>query len=71
MATRRIPLASLNDVRSKLNEYRELLAELERNGTLAGPTTATYLVHAENFVRWLEGEWVPGSRAAQRDEHGE
>lgn len=62
MATRRIPISSLNEVRAQLSAYRELLAALEEDGTLVEPTTRTYLIHAENFVRWLEGEWEPGTR---------
>ena len=49
---------TLNEVELALVQYREQV-----NATDMTPSTKkTYLVHSENFVRWLKGEFVPGLR---------
>lgn len=62
MSTIRITRPSLDEVERALEQYRELLSELEESGTLKENTRKTYLLHSENFVRWLKGEFDPGER---------
>lgn len=53
-----ISIAALSEVMEALERYRE-----EVNATtLREPSKQTYLLHAEHFVRWLEGDFKPGSR---------
>lgn len=46
------------ELRSELDRFK---AELEAGG-LRGSTVHFYLVGASLFVRWLGGDYVPGSR---------
>ncbi|MCY4547710.1 MAG: hypothetical protein OXC28_05025 [Defluviicoccus sp.] len=46
----------LGEVQHALEKYREIV---ERTA-LAPNTKHTYLLHAENFVRWLRDEFEPG-----------
>ncbi len=62
MSTIRIKRSSLDDVETDLDNYRKLLDELERKGTLKESTRKTFWLHAENFVWWLRGEFDPGER---------
>jgi hypothetical protein len=62
MATIRINRDSLSEVEAALERYRELLARLEQGGAIKPNTSNTYLLHSENFVRWLRGEWERGDR---------
>jgi hypothetical protein len=62
MSTIRINRPSLDEVERALEQYRELLSQLEESGTLKENTRKTYLLHSENFVRWLKGEFDPGER---------
>ena len=48
-------------VRNALERYRE---EVE-GASLASDTKRTYMRHAETFVRWLEGDFEPGSGGTQ------
>lgn len=54
----KVPPSSLSDVRAALRKYE---AEVER-ANLEETTKRTYLLHARNFVRWLDGEFTPGMR---------
>lgn len=56
--TARISPAALTEVRRALGEYEHTVGA----APLTGSTKATYLVHARNFVRWIEGSFEPGSR---------
>lgn len=62
MATIRMSRQAVDEVEQALERYRELLAELEQSGVLKENTRKTYLLHSENFVRWLRGEFDPGER---------
>jgi hypothetical protein len=42
--------------------YREYEHEVHASKMKAS-TKRTYLLHSENFVRWLKGEFTPGRRA--------
>jgi hypothetical protein len=48
----------LPEVYAALRKYE---AEVERAG-LEDTTKRTYLLHARNFVRWLDGDFTPGAR---------
>ncbi|WBF55490.1 hypothetical protein HXV90_06325 [Lysinibacillus sp. JK80] len=52
-------LAQLDE---KLKEYEKVVLEKEKKALLAPNTKATYLLHASNFVRWCNGEFMPGDR---------
>ena len=48
----------LEKVATAMDEYEEFV----NNSTDLMPNTKrTYLLHSRNFVRWLHGEFVPGS----------
>lgn len=44
-------------------QYYDEVEEARRGGRLKNSTARTYLIHSENFVRWLHGRFRPGSRA--------
>ncbi len=54
----RISPECLSQVRKALKAYRE---EVEATN-LTHDTKGTYLRHAESFVRWLDGDFEPGSK---------
>jgi hypothetical protein len=62
IATRPISSATLSEVR---NLFREYCAAVERTG-LSPSSRATYIDMASNFVRWMSGDFNPGSRNGPR-----
>ena len=48
--------SALQQVKEALEKYRRVV---ESTG-LQPSTKQTYLLHAENFVRWLDDEFEPG-----------
>jgi len=40
--------------------YEQEVTEKIKNGTLAKKTAETYLRHSGTFVRWCNGDFVPG-----------
>ncbi len=62
MSQIRIKREALDEVERALEQYRELLAELEQTNTLKPSAAKTYILHSENFVRWLKDEFEPGAR---------
>lgn len=50
------------DVVKEVEEALERYMREVRATTLTPSTQHTYLLHAENFVRWLKGEFAPGTR---------
>lgn len=58
MAKQRLGGFCLEEVKAALGEYEK---EVEST-SLARKTKDTYLRHAQTFVRWLEGDFEPGSR---------
>ena len=50
--------SAMKQVHDALERYRR---EVGRTG-LAPATKRTYLLHAENFVRWLDDDFVPGAK---------
>jgi len=63
MSTPEISRSALEEVNKALEQYRELCASLVQDGSLAANTEKTYMLHATNFVRWLHGDFEPGSRS--------
>jgi hypothetical protein len=53
---RQIPAEALHQVTEALKRYER---EVEQS-KLRPSTKRTYIVHANNFVRWLKGEFAPG-----------
>ncbi len=45
-------------VEAVLEEYKQEISSC----ALQPSTKATYIIHAENFVRWLKDDFKPGSR---------
>jgi hypothetical protein len=48
-----------------LDEIEAALREYERQieaSNMTPSTKHTYVLHSENFVKWLRGEFVPGAR---------
>ena len=54
--------SALASVRGLLETYRE---EVEATA-MTETSKKTYLLHAENFVRWREGDFTPGDRVKSR-----
>ncbi len=58
----KVSLLSLQEVQEALERYR-----LEVEATpMTTSTKKTYLLHAENFIRWLSDEFNPGANARRR-----
>ena len=58
----KISQPSLREVQEALEKYREVV-----DATRMTPSTKrTYLLHAENFVRWLSDDFNPGVNSRQR-----
>jgi hypothetical protein len=62
MSQIRIKREALDEVERALEQYRELLATLEAEGTLKPSAARTYILHADHFVRWLKDDFEPGAR---------
>ena len=56
MTAEQISPGALTEVKAALTRYRAKI----KDSALADNTQHTYLLHATNFVRWLEGEFEPG-----------
>ncbi|WP_213423716.1 DUF7662 domain-containing protein [Bhargavaea massiliensis] len=52
-------------LQGKLKEYENVVDQAKTQGLLTENTAKTYLLHANNFARWCEGEFVPGGRNDQ------
>ncbi len=57
---------ALAEVRAALKEYTIEVFDARDQGHLHGNTSETYLRRAESFVRWLSGEYEPGTRSKNR-----
>ena len=57
---------ALSEVERALAKYEREVAELERDSIIRPLTANTYLLHAQNFVRWLKDEFEPGARNKRR-----
>jgi hypothetical protein len=58
----KVTAAALAEVEDALTHYEQLV----RDSRLSPTTQRTYLVHAENFVRWLRDDFEPGARLRYR-----
>ena len=54
----RVSNEALQEIEAALREYEQ---EVE-SSNMSPATQHTYLLHSENFVKWLKGEFVPGAR---------
>jgi len=54
----RVSKKTLEEIESALREYEK---EVELSN-LTPSAKQTYLLHSENFVKWLKGEFTPGAR---------
>lgn len=64
----RVSIKTLEEVEAAFKQYK-----FEVNGSSLTPATQrTYLLHAENFVRWLSFNFQPGQDKASRQKfsHG-
>jgi hypothetical protein len=59
-AGRRISAAAMSELETAWKDYRAAVAASD----LSESSQATYTDMANNFVRWLRGEFDPGSRKA-------
>lgn len=50
--------STLSEIESALKEYCNIVLTSD----LSGASQAIYIDQANNFVRWLKGEFVPGAR---------
>lgn len=48
---------ALREVEAALSEYKSEIV----SSNLTPSTKSTYMLHSENFVRWLKGEFTPGA----------
>ena len=48
------------EIERLLEEYEIEIEGRRKSGILENNTAKTYLLHANNFVRWCKGEFVPG-----------
>ena len=55
----RVSTNALKEVKEALRQYE---LEVEGHPRLARSTKNTYLLHSQNFVRWLSGTFEPGAR---------
>ena len=62
MSTIRLERDTLDQIKSALEQYRELLKVLDQTSVLKENTKKTYLLQSEKLVRWLSGDWGPGER---------
>jgi len=52
----------INELERLLEEYEIEIERKRKAGILENKTAKTYLLHANNFVRWCKGDFVPGIR---------
>lgn len=55
----KLPPLTLSQVDAALKEYCQVVLTSD----LSAASQASYIDHADNFVRWLRGEFNPGARA--------
>jgi len=48
------------------NEYSKEIEVLESEGWLKESAARTYLLHSNNFCRWVKGEFEPGAKNKER-----
>ncbi|MFJ3386889.1 hypothetical protein [Lysinibacillus sp. NPDC086135] len=53
----------------KIKEYEEIVFQKEKEGLLKPSARKTYLLHANNFIRWCNGEFVPGDRNKNKNKN--
>lgn len=56
----------INQLERLLGDYEKEVIQAKKNGLLTESTTRTYLLHANNFVKWCKDDFVPGVRNKDR-----
>lgn len=56
----------IREVERLLGEYEREVESARREGRLADASARTYILHATNFVRWIRGDFEPGSQGPRR-----
>ena len=54
-------VGNISEIQEALIEYENEVNESE----LAETSKSTYLIHAQNFARWLDNDFEPGQRLRQ------
>jgi len=52
--------AFITELKSLLVEYENEVNKSLADGYLKETTAKTYLLHANNFVKWCNGDFIPG-----------
>lgn len=55
-------LQVINEIEKLLSEYEKEVLQAYDKGYLQKNTVKTYLLHANNFVRWCKDDFEPGNR---------
>jgi len=50
------------EIERLFDEYVKEVESLGEQGVLQEQTIVTYLTHSQNFVRWIRGDFEPGSK---------
>ncbi len=53
---------TITEIERLLEEYEVEVENKRKSGVLADKTAKTYLHHANTFVRWCKGDFVPGAK---------
>ena len=56
----------LREMEKLLDQYIKEVEEAKKSGALTESTARTYLLHTSNFVKWCNGNFVPGGRNQNR-----
>ncbi|MFD3271506.1 hypothetical protein ACE3MS_15410 [Paenibacillus dendritiformis] len=49
-----------NEIQKKLNDLLDQYTQEVLNSKMEESTKKTYLLHANHFVRWCKGDFIPG-----------
>lgn len=52
----------LKELEELHSQYKKEVLNAEENKLLKANTRKTYLLHNDNFIRWIKGEFQPGGR---------
>ena len=53
---------TLHELERLFSEYQKEVHLNKQNGYVTPTTAKTYLLHSGNFVKWCNGDFVPGGR---------
>lgn len=52
----------LKELDRLLNDYKKEVEKAREGGLVSEKTAKTYTYHLENFVRWVNGDFIPGEK---------